>query len=64
MSTLVRLKLALAVIGLILAAWGIRTDDAFLRISGIVVLAIAFLLRYVGRRARASEAPEDPPPPP
>jgi hypothetical protein len=63
-STLVRLKLALVVIGLIIWAWGYRSDDSFLRISGIVVLTIAFLLRFVGRRARESEAPQDPPPPP
>lgn len=64
MSTLVRLKLALVVVGLIIWAWGFRTDDSFLRASGIVVLTIAFLLRFVGRRARTSGAPTDPPPPP
>ena len=64
MSTLVKLKLALVAVGLIIWAWGYRTDDSFLRISGIVVLTIAFLLRFVGRRARASESTEDPPPPP
>ena len=64
MSTLVTLKLGLVVVGLIIWAWGYRTDDSFLRISGIVVLTIAFLLRYVGRRARTVEAPKDPPPPP
>ena len=64
MTTLVKLKLAVAAVGLIIWAWGYRTDDSFLRISGIVVLTIAFLLRFVGRRARASEATEDPPSPP
>ena len=64
MNTLVRLKLALVVIGLIIWAWGYRSDDSFLRISGIVVLTIAFLLRFVRRRARDPEAPEDPTPPP
>jgi hypothetical protein len=58
------LKLGLVIAGLIIWAWGYRTDDSFLRISGIVVLTIAFVLRFVGRRARASEAPKDPPPPP
>ena len=64
MTTLVKLKLALVAVGLIIWAWGYRTDDSFLRISGIVVLTIAFLLRFVGRRPRASDATEYPPPPP
>jgi hypothetical protein len=64
MTTLVKLKLALVTVGLIIWAWGYRIDDSFLRISGIVVLTIAFLLRFAGRRERASEATEDPPPPP
>jgi hypothetical protein len=64
LTTLVRLKLGIAAVGLIIWAWGYRTDDSFLRISGIVVLTIAFLLRFAGRRTRASDAPEDPPPPP
>ena len=64
MSTLVRLKLALVVIGLIIWGWGYRTDDSFLRISGIVVLTIAFLLRFVRKAGGASEVPKDPPPSP
>jgi hypothetical protein len=63
-SALVRLKLALVVIGLIIWAWGYRTDDSFLRVSGIVVLTMAFLLRFVRRRKRDSEAADDPTPPP
>lgn len=63
MNTLVRLKLALVVIGLIIWAWGYRSDDSFLRVSGIVVLTIAFLLRFVRRRARDPEAPNGPTPP-
>ena len=64
MNTLVRLKLALVVIGLIIWAWGYRSDDSFLRVSGIVVLTMAFLLRFIPRRARDSEAPKEPTPPP
>jgi hypothetical protein len=59
MSMLVRLKLALFVIGLILWAWGYRSDDSYFRIAGIVVLAIAFVLRFVGRRPRTADTGKD-----
>jgi hypothetical protein len=64
MSLLVRLKLALFVIGLILWAWGYRSDDSYFRIAGIVVLAIAFVLRFVGRRRRTPDTRKDHPPSP
>jgi hypothetical protein len=63
-NTLVRLKLALVVIAVIIWTWGYRVDDSFLRIVGIVVLLIAFLLRFIGRRPRAPEAKKDEPPAP
>jgi hypothetical protein len=59
MSPLVRWKLALFVIGLILWTWGYRTDDSYFRIAGIVVLLIAFLLRFGRRRPTASPARKD-----
>ncbi|HEU5184151.1 MAG TPA: hypothetical protein VFU01_06265 [Gemmatimonadaceae bacterium] len=59
MTTLIKVKLALVVIGLILWAWGYRVDDSFLRVSGIAVLLIAVLLRFAGRRPRASDSPGD-----
>ncbi|HJR68378.1 MAG TPA: hypothetical protein VJ802_18250 [Gemmatimonadaceae bacterium] len=59
MNPMVRWKLALFVIGLILWAWGYRTDDSYFRVAGIVVLLIAFLLRFVRRRAPAAEARKD-----
>jgi hypothetical protein len=61
---MVRLKLALVVIGLIIWTWGYRVEDSFLRAVGIVVLLIAFLLRFVGRRSRAPGVSKDQPPPP
>ena len=64
MNTLVRLKLALVVIGLIIWVWGYRVDDSYLRMVGIVVLLIAVLMRFVGRRRRAKDPPEDQPPAP
>lgn len=64
MNTLVRLKLALVVIALIIWAWGYSVGDSLLRVIGIVVLLIAFLLRFVGRRPRAPTTPKDEPPAP
>jgi hypothetical protein len=63
MNTLVRIKLALVVIGLIIWAWGYRTDDSFFRVVGIVVLLVAFLLRFVGRRRRQEPERNEPPAP-
>jgi hypothetical protein len=62
MNTLVRIKLALVVIGLIIWFWGYRTDDSFFRVVGIIVLLVAFLLRFAGRGRRRDE-PEKPEPP-
>jgi hypothetical protein len=60
MSAMVRMKLALFVIGLILWTWGYRSDDSYFRIAGIVVLMVAFLLRFVGRRPGSGDR-KDPP---
>jgi hypothetical protein len=64
MNTLVRIKLALVVIGLILWFWGYRTDDSYFRIAGIIVLLVAFLLRFVRRRHRRAEPEKTEPPAP
>jgi hypothetical protein len=61
---MVRWKLALFVMGLILWTWGYRTDDSYFRVVGIVVLLVAFLLRFVRRRAPSTEARKDDPPTP
>jgi hypothetical protein len=61
---LVQAKLALVVIGLIVWFQGYRTDESWLRVTGIIVLLAAFLLRFVGRRrpARGDDDKEAPPP--
>lgn len=64
MNTMVQIKLALVVIGLIIWFQGYRTDESWLRVTGIIVLLAAFLLRFVGRRrpARGDDDKEAPPP--
>ena len=64
MNTMVQIKLALVVIGLIIWFQGYRTDESWLRVTGIIVLLVAFLLRFVGRRrpARGDDDKEAPPP--
>jgi hypothetical protein len=64
MNALARLKLALVVVALVIWAWGYRVDDSLLRIIGIVVLLMAFLLRFVGRRRRAAVTSKNEPPAP
>ena len=64
MSTLVRVKLALVVIGLVIWFHGYRTDDSWFRVTGIIVLLAAFLLRFVGRRRPAPGEDDKEAPPP
>ena len=52
-----QLKLALAVIGVIVWAYGLRSDNATLRWIGIIFLAIAVILRLVPNRLRGSDYP-------
>ena len=64
MNTMVQIKLALVVIGLIIWFQGYRTDESWLRVTGIIVLLAAFLLRFVGRRRSARGDDDKEPPPP
>lgn len=65
MTTLTRIKLALALIGVILFAAGIRLEDHRLRVIAIGFVGAAWLLRFVRPRAEpksgTSDAPDDPP---
>lgn len=57
MNPLSHVKLALAVIGLILFGYGVRADHDGLRWGGIGFLAAAVLLRFIGRRRRDEQGP-------
>jgi ABC-type transport system involved in cytochrome c biogenesis permease component len=50
MSTALRLKLAFVLMGILIFAAGVRTDQSHLRAIGIGFLAVAFLLRFVKPR--------------
>ena len=42
-------KMAFAVVGLLIWAYGLRTDNSTMRWLGIGFLAVAFLLRFIRR---------------
>jgi protein-S-isoprenylcysteine O-methyltransferase Ste14 len=62
MSRLTQLKLGLTLAGLILWGYGVRTDVEWMRWTGIVLLALAAVLRFWGPRSsrRGRDAAEDP----
>jgi hypothetical protein len=49
MISLLWVRFALAAIGLLICAYGIRVDDAMVRWVGIGFLAVALLLRFAPR---------------
>lgn len=49
MISLLWVRFALAAIGLLICAYGIRVDDATVRWVGIAFLAVALLLRFAPR---------------
>jgi len=50
-------KLVLAVAGIVVFFFGIRTGIDVLRWTGIVLVAAAFLLRFVGRVGSRTHSP-------
>lgn len=48
-------KLAIAVVGIITWAYGVREDDHRVRWMGIALIAGAFLLRFLFTRPRGDE---------
>ena len=51
MDRIVVLKIACALVGLGIFAWGVRTDDSTVRWVGIALVIIAFVLRFVKKKA-------------
>jgi hypothetical protein len=48
--TLTSVKVALAVVGLVVWGYGVRVDDPVLRWVGVALFAGAVLLRFLSRR--------------
>jgi hypothetical protein len=65
-TALTQLKLGLAIAGLILWGYGVRSENDWLRWAGIAFLAAAAILRFFGPRSsrRGRGAPDDSPPDP
>lgn len=59
MSPLTKLKLGLALIGLILFGYGARMDIAHIRVVGIAFVAAAWLLRFVKPRPTPPEPEQE-----
>lgn len=59
MPTITRLKLILAVIGLLLFAAGARWENSALRWAAIGVIGVAFLLRFIKPKGNDESPPGD-----
>ena len=59
MTRFTQLKLAFAVIGLIVWVWGQRVDDPAIRWVGIAFLAASVLMRFLPKRLRSGDYPKD-----
>ena len=51
MSWLLKIRIAVAAIGIVVWAWAVKVDDPRLRLTGIIMLAVSLALRFLGRRA-------------
>ena len=58
MTRYLQIKLALAVIGLIMLIWGIRANDTFVRWIGMGFLAASILMRFLPKRLRSAHYPD------
>jgi hypothetical protein len=55
MTTVTRLKLGLAIMGLVVFAWGIRVEQSRLRAIGIAFVAVSWALRFVKTRTQEEQ---------
>ena len=56
MSRLLQIRLALAIIGIVVWGYGLLREEATVRLVGIVVLALSLVLRFIPRRFREEGA--------
>ncbi len=57
MSSLTKIKLVLAGTGALLFGAGVRTNLGWLRVAGIVLVFVAWILRFAGKPDDESTAP-------
>lgn len=57
MSTILKVRLAVAAIGLVVWGYAVYANDATLRLVGMVMLALSLLLRWI--RTPRADAPRD-----
>lgn len=50
MTWLLKIRIGLAIVGIVIWGYAIRVDDAELRLAGIVMLAVSLVLRFASRR--------------
>ena len=55
MDRLTLLKVACAVVGVAVFAYGVRNEDTVVRCVGIALVIVAFLLRFVKKRPAEEE---------
>lgn len=55
MSRLLQIRLALAIIGIVVWGYGLLKEEATVRLVGIAVLALSLMLRFAPKRFRGSE---------
>lgn len=53
MTWLLKVRIAVAVMGIVVWAYAVKADDPRLRLAGIVLLAVSLLLRWFGPRRQA-----------
>ena len=55
MSRLLQIRLALAIIGVVVWGYGLLRDEATVRLVGIVVLALSLVLRFTPKRFHGND---------
>jgi len=58
MTRYTQIKLAIAVVGVLIWAYGYRANDPTIRLIGIIVLALSVILRLLPKRLRDDDYPK------
>jgi hypothetical protein len=58
MTRYTQIKLAMALVGVLIWAYGYRANDPTIRLIGIIVLALSVILRLLPKRLRDDDYPK------